>query len=442
MAGEFAAIQLGEVAAVRSGFAFKSSDWTESGVPVVKIANVKDGRLEMNGCSFVSQRTADHARDSKLHAGDILIAMTGYIGDVAMVRDENLPALLNQRVGRFVVRDQRRLDSHFLFYLLRNPEVRQEIEGLGYGSAQPNVSPTLIQGVKIPLPPLPEQRAIAHILGTLDDRIEANRRMAATLEEMARALFRAWFVTFEPVRAKAEGRWRPGQTLPGLPASLYDAFPDRLVETEHGEIPEGWRWWLLEELAVLHRASLSPGAEPDRVFEHYSIPAYDNGQEPVQDRGETIKSNKILVPADAILLSKLNPESNRVWLPKAESAHPKIASTEFLCFTPKAPAGRALLYCAFRGEPFRRALEGMVTGTSKSHQRVSPDSVLRLQVCPARREVFDGFEKQVWPLLDRTNACREESRILISLRDALLPKLVSGAIRVKDAEAFLKARGL
>jgi len=336
------------------------------------------------------------------------------------------------------VTDFRGNDPRFVYYCLKG----MDFSRYNSGSAQQSLNRNYIYLAPLLIPDLGSQRAIAHILGTLDDRIEANRRMAATLEEMARALFRAWFVNFDPVRAKAEGRWRPGQTLPGLPASLYDTFPDRLVETEHGEIPEGWRWWLLEELAVLHRASLSPGAEPDRVFEHYSIPAYDNGQEPVQDRGETIKSNKTLVPADAILLSKLNPESNRVWLPKAESAHPKIASTEFLCFTPKAPAGRALLYCAFRGEPFRRALEGMVTGTSKSHQRVSPDSVLRLQVCPARREVFDGFEKQVWPLLDRTNACREESRILISLRDALLPKLVSGAIRVKDAEAFLKARGL
>ena len=258
MAGAYELIQLGEVASVRSGFAFKSSDWTESGVPVVKISNVKDGRLEMDGCSFVSQETSGHAPDARLCVGDILIAMTGYIGDVALVRDHNLPVLLNQRVGRFDLRDQKRLHSRFLFYVLRNPEVRQEIEGLGYGSAQPNVSPTLIHGVRIPLPPLPEQRAIAHILGTLDDRIEANRRMAATLEEMARVLFRAWFVTFEPVRAKAEGRWRPGQTLPGLPASLYDLFPDRLVETERGEIPEGWRAGELGDVAQQVGQTVSP----------------------------------------------------------------------------------------------------------------------------------------------------------------------------------------
>ena len=85
-----------------------------------------------------------------------------------------------------------------------------------------------------------EQRAIAHVLGTLDDKIELNRRMNETLEAMARALFKSWFVDFEPVRAKMEGRWRPGESLPGLPADLYDLFPDRLVDSELGEVPDGW----------------------------------------------------------------------------------------------------------------------------------------------------------------------------------------------------------
>ena len=98
----------------------------------------------------------------------------------------------------------------------------------------------MIETLEIPLPPLPEQRAIAHVLGTLDDKIEVNRRMNETLESMARALFKSWFVDFDPVRAKMDGRWRPGESLPGLPAHLYDLFPDRLVDSELGPIPEGW----------------------------------------------------------------------------------------------------------------------------------------------------------------------------------------------------------
>lgn len=136
-------------------------------------------------------------------------------------------------------------DPRFVYYCLKG----MDFSHYNSGSAQQSLNRNYIYSAPLLIPDLDTQRAIAHILGTLDDRVEANRRMAATLEEMARALFRAWFVTFDPVRAKAEGRWRAGQTLPGLPASLYGLFPDRLVEIEQGEIPEGWRPGSIYEVA-------------------------------------------------------------------------------------------------------------------------------------------------------------------------------------------------
>ena len=117
---------------------------------------------------------------------------------------------------------------------------RHEVLASATGTTVKHTSPDRIRQFRFLLPPLPEQRAIAHVLGTLDDKIELNRRMNETLEEMARALFKSWFVDFEPVRAKMEGRWRRGESLPGLPAEHYDLFPDRLVPSELGDIPEGW----------------------------------------------------------------------------------------------------------------------------------------------------------------------------------------------------------
>ena len=307
-------VPIGDVAFVRSGFAFKSTDWTNNGVPVVKIANVKDGSLAMEGCSFVSPATAQNAADSNLRAGDVLVAMTGYIGDVAIVLDRNLPAVLNQRVGKFTVREPNRLTERFLFYLLRTKQIREELEGLAYGSAQANISPTLIQSVEIPLPPLPEQRAIAHVLGTLDDKIELNRRMNETLEEMARAIFKSWFVDFDAVRAKVDGRWRHGESLPGLSTDLYDVFPDRLVPSELGEIPEGWEVGKFGDIVTRLRHNENPNNSPDTVFSHFSIPAYDEGQTPKRESGGSIKSAKTRVPQGTVLLSKLNPEIERVWL--------------------------------------------------------------------------------------------------------------------------------
>ncbi len=214
----------------------------------------------MDGCSYVSSSTALKAGESSLRHGDVLIAMTGYIGDVAIVQDGNLPAVLNQRVGKFTIRDPNRITEPFLFYLLRTRSIREELEGLGYGSVQANISPALIHSVDVPLPSVSVQRAIVRVLGTLDDKIELNRRMNETLEEMARALFKSWFVNFEPVRAKMEGRWRRGESQPGLPAEHYDLFPDRLVDSELGEIPEGWGVKTLGECFDLTMGQSPPGS--------------------------------------------------------------------------------------------------------------------------------------------------------------------------------------
>ena len=424
MMGEYDTVPLGKVASVRSGFAFKSTDWTEAGIPVVKIANVKDGNLVMDGCSFVPRALAESAAEFALQSDDILIAMTGYVGDVALVRNRDLPAVMNQRVGRVSIRDPRQLDKRFLFYLLRDADVRAEIEGLGYGSAQPNVSPTLIHGVQVPLPPLPEQRAIAHILGTLDDKIELNRRMSETLEAMARALFKSWFVDFDPVRAKAAGR------DPALPKEIAALFPSCLINSELGEIPEGWEAGTFGNIVKLLRDQVNPLDLPDTQFCHFSIPSFDEGQWPKEELGEAIKSQKSRVPPGVVLLSKLNPEIERVWLVDIAQGDQAVCSTEFLVLQPQEPFGRAFTYCLARSPLFRERIEGLVTGTSKSHQRAHAASILTMPVILPTPQIMSVFDRQAQLLLSRSLRCRNESRALAALRDTLLPKLITGELRV------------
>ena len=400
------------------------------GIPVVKIANVKDGNLTMEGCAFVSPAVANQAGRFNLREGDILIALTGYIGNIAIVKNRDLPAVLNQRVGLFSVLDASRLDNSFLFYLLRNPDMRESIEGLGYGSAQPNVSPTLVQNVTTSLPPIPEQRAIAHVLGTLDDKIELNRRMTETLEAMARALFKSWFVDFEPVRAKMEGRWRRGESLPGLPADHYDLFPEKLVDSELGEIPEGWEVGQFSDVATQLRDNENPAMSPDTVFSHFSIPAHDAGKMPIRELGKSIGSSKSRVPRDVVLISKLNPETERVWLVDVVSGERAICSTELLVLRAKPPFQRSYVYCLARSPLFRLQIESLVTGTSKSHQRAPAGAILSLGMTIPSASVIEAFEQSASELLTLSMVCRRESRTLAVQRNSLLPKLVSGKLKV------------
>ena len=430
MGGEFDSVALGDVATIRSGFAFKSRDWTESGVPVVKIANVKEGSLAMEGCSFVAQPIADQAAEFALQAGDILMAMTGYIGDVALVRDHNLPAVLNQRVGRFSIHDQSRLDQRFLFYLLREGEVRREIEGLGYGSAQPNVSPTLIQGLEVPLPPLTEQRAIAHILGTLDDKIELNRRMSEALEAMARALFKAWFVDFDPVRAKMANR------DPGLPQALADLFPARLVDSELGEIPEGWEVGTLGDVAALNPEVWTKQTRPPEI--NYvdlsntkwgrieAVTAYEASDAPSRAR-------RVLRPGDTII-GTVRPGNGSYALISDEGL---TGSTGFAVLRPDKPQSAEFVYLASTARENIDALAHLADGGA--YPSVRPEVVAATPVVLPGNKVLEPFALASGPLLAKMAQNERESRTLAQLRDTLLPKLISGELRLAKAEKILES---
>jgi len=363
--------------------------------------------------------------------GDILLSVRAPIGRVN-VADRRCA------IGRglSIIRPKKPEDGRYLEFALRMLEnTWQAIEGSG--SVFGNATRRDLETLRVPWPESEcDRRAIDHILGTLDDKIKLNRRMSETLEAMARALFKAWFVDFDPVRAKAEGR------DPGLPQPLANLFPDRLVDSELGEIPEGWEVGTLGDIVEQLRDNENPLSAPASQFLHFSIPAFDEGQWPRLERGEEIKSQKWRVTPSVVLLSKLNPEIERVWLVDVNPDDRAVCSTEFLVFRPRPPYGRSYVYCAMRSPLFRRQIEGLVTGTSKSHQRAQAGAILGLPAVKPPEALVTAFEWAAAPLIDRTLKCRRESRTLAALRDALLPKLIRGEIRVKDAERFLKERGL
>ncbi|MYD06878.1 MAG: restriction endonuclease subunit S [Acidimicrobiaceae bacterium] len=298
------------------------------------------------------------------------------------------------------------------------------LEHMNSDSAVPGLNRSDAHARTLLLPGESEQRAIAYILGTLDDKIELNRRMNETLEGMARALFKSWFVDFDPVRAKMEGRDT------GLPPDVANLFPDRLVESELGEIPEGWEVGCFGDIVEQNRDKESPFTSPDTVFRHFSIPAFDKDQWPQIECGKNIKSQKSCVPTEVILLSKLNPEIERVWFVDVEPGERAICSTEFLVLQARPPFQRSYVYCLARSPLFRQQVESLVTGTSKSHQRAQAGAVLALEATIPSASVIRAFDRQASALLDRSVGCRRETTSLASLRDALLPKLISGEMKV------------
>ena len=394
---------LGEVIELKRGYDLPQRKRIPGSVPLVSSSGV----------------TYYHT-EAKVRGPGVVTGRYGTLGEVFFVPSDFWP--LNTTL---YVRDFKGNDPRFISYFLRG----LDFSAYSDKAAVPGLNRNHLHQAAVRYPAdITEQRAIAHVLGTLDDKIELNRRMNETLEEMARAMFKSWFVDFDPVRAKMDGRWRRGESLPGLPAEYYDLFPDRLVDSELAEIPEEWGVGSFNEVVIQLRDNENPATSSDAVFSHFSIPAHDEGQMPKRELGESIKSAKTRVPPNVVLLSKLNPEIERVWLVDVVHGERAICSTEFLVLRPHPPFQRSYAYCLARSPLFRQQMESLVTGTSKSHQRAPANAILSLRAVIPPARVIETFELSASELLSRGAILRKESHALAAQRDALLPKLVSGEV--------------
>ena len=417
-------VRLGEVASVRSGFAFKSHDWAKEGVPVVKIANVKDGHLDMDSCSFVSQNVAEHGLEFQLKECDILISMTGYVGQVATVRASNLPALLNQRVGRFSITNKTRLEQRYLYFCVANRTFREKVEALGYGSAQPNVSPTAIHGIEISLPILPEQHAIVSVLGALDDKIDLNRRMNDTLEAMTRAIFKDWFVDYGPTLGKSQGR------VPYLTSKLWDLFPDALDQEDK---PEGWKTKTLADVADSPRRGVSPtDVDEDTPYiglEH--MPRRSIALDNWEGAGK-VTSNKSVFKKGEFLFGKLRPYFHKVGIAPVDG----ICSTDIVVIAPRTSDLAAFTLAYLFSDEFVDYTNQTSTGTKMP--RTSWKTMGKYKICLPPEQITRAFQSLVQPLIEGVNGNIHESRTLAKTRDFLTPKLMSGEIRLREAEKVVE----
>jgi type I restriction enzyme S subunit len=321
----------------------------------------------------------------------------------------------------------------YLASWLSLPDTKSYIESFNAGGSRRAITKGHIEAFKVPLPSIDVQRDIAAVSVSINRRIELLRQTNATLESIAQALFKSWFIDFDPVRAKAEGR-----EPEGMDAATAALFPAEFEESALGLIPKGWKPGKFGDIAVLAKGSMNPLAAPDEKFEHYSLPAFDAEQLPIVERGEAIKSNKTRVPAGAVLQSKLNPHIPRVWLPSRIDER-AICSTEFLPWVAKASASREFIYSLLRGTSFETSVRALVTGTSNSHQRVKPDQVAKLELVLAPSAIAEAFTQVARPLLSKVGENRLFARSLAELRDTLLPRLISGKLRLPEAQALTQA---
>ena len=417
--------KLGEYIDVKHGFAFKGAFFTEE----VQTELVLTPANFAIGGGFQDAHLKYYAGPVPdgyiLRPGDLVVTMTDLsqagdtLGYPALIPESTRRRYLhNQRIGLVKIHDEAPLDKGFLFYRLRAADYRHHILATASGSTVHHTSPGRICEFRTALPPIDEQRAIADVLGALDDKIEQNRQTAQALEQLAQAIFRAWFVDFKPVKAKTAG----ATSFPSMPQHVFDTLPTCFVHSEIGPVPEGW-----EVKSVGECVRLTMGQSPPSEFYNESgegLPFHQGvanyGFRFPTHRVYCTTEGRIAEPQDILLsvrapVGRINVADHRLILGRGLAALRHRSDRQSfllqqLChvFSEEDAVGDGTIYRAVT----RRFLEQMPL--------LSPSE-----------QAQDAFENLARPFDDSIAAYEANSRNLAGIRDLLLPNLLSGDARVK-----------
>jgi type I restriction enzyme S subunit len=389
---------------------------TQEGPFVVRTQDIITGIFRADQAGHVSEETyAERTARIAPMRGDLLYSREGTYFGIAAEVPENTRVCLGQRMV-LIRPDNRRLDFRFLRYWLNCEIMAAHIQGYRDGSVAERLNLPTIRSLPILVPPLSEQREIAAILGALDDKIEVNRRMNATLEVMARALFQSWFVDFDPVRAKLDGR-KPE----GLDDATAALFPSSFQESGNGQIPYGWTLGTIGDVAVCPRRGIQPSAivpeTPYIALEH--MPRGSIALSEWSDSTD-IASGKSEFRKGEILFGKLRPYFHKVGVAPFDG----VCSTDILVLSPKMPGWFGVLLGHTSSDELIQFTDRGSTGTKMP--RTSWKDISSFPIILPPYPIAERSTAFVQPLVDRIHTNLQESRRVQAIRDALLPKLLSG----------------
>ena len=393
---EWKEYKLGEIADVQTGpfgSQLHQSDYVDVGIPSIMPVNIGERmNISTEKIVYITEKDAMRLSRYRVQNGDIVYSRRGDVEKCAYINESEEGWLCGTGCLRIRI-DSAHADSKFVAYYLSTEDMKSWISNNAVGTTMPNLNSSILQQVPLSLPSLDEQKRIASILCSLDDKIDLLNRENATLEAMAETLFRQWFIE---------------------------------------EAKEDWEESTIEMYANHYKESINPQKQPTTMFWHYSIPAFDNGKKPMDEMGEEIQSSKYIIPSNCILFSKLNPHKDkRIWLILDNVSTNAICSTEFQIVKPKEKEYLYFLYGWLTNKENYEEIASGVGGTSGSHQRIDPKSIFTV-ACPyVNIDVIHEYNKVVEPLFLKQRENQKQIIILTEQRDRLLPKLMSNEINIK-----------
>jgi len=438
MSSDFSIESIGGACEITTGFPFKSSGYCDKSesVKLLRGDNIAQGCLRWDGVKRWNTDELERSVEARysLRSGDVVIAMDRPWIEAglkfAAIQDSDLPCLLVQRVAR--LRAGGKVDQGFLKYVVSDYAFTSHVLAVQTGTAVPHISSKQIAEYMFAAPPLGEQKAIAHILGTLDDKIELNRKTNETLEAMAKTLFKSWFVDFDPVRAKAEGR------PTGLPAEISDLFPDSFEDSELGEIPSGWK---ISNLGSLIKQCGEPIQASSTTMElpYVPIDCISNKSLALREykSGAEANTSLLLFREGDLLFGAMRPYFHKVCIA------PFDGTTRTTCFAlrPFTDSHYAFVAMLLSAASTIEYATLHSTGSTIPYIRWSNGLENMLSIQPPY-PILDCFNKTALPILRKISISLFTERPIAAVRDILLPKLISGEIRIPDAEKMLEEVGV
>ncbi len=400
--------------------------------------NVTVNGFNFSDCAFITEQKDSLLRKGKMIRQDVILTTRGTVGNVAFFDDTVPFEHIRINSGMVILRPRPSvLHPRYLYLFVRSPDFHSQALSLRTGSAQPQLPIRDIKKIEIPIPPLPEQRAIAHILGSLDDKIELNRRMNRTLEAIAQAIFKSWFVDFDPVRAKAEGR------PTGLPDDIAALFPDNFEDSELGEIPKGWRVMPLSEVVNI----IGGGTPKTKVKEYWggNIPWFSVVDAPTETDVFVIDTEKHITKlgvdksSTKVLRKGTTIISARGTVGKCALVGRPMAMNQS-CYGIQGKNGESDYFVYFN---IRRQVSDLQrSGHGSVFNTITRDTFKTIRIACPTTNITTSYEEIVHPVMELVLAILHDNATLTSLRETLLPKLISGELRISDAEKFVEEAGV
>ncbi|MCZ8167199.1 restriction endonuclease subunit S [Silanimonas sp.] len=428
---EIAAQTANATAAGPFGSNLVSRDYVESGVPVIRGQNLQS-RWVGGEFVFVTPEKAEALRTNTAKPGDVVFTQRGTLGQVALVPGGVFDRYVISQSQMKLTVDPAKADSAFVYYACISADFTRQVFDNAVAAGVPHINLGILRSLRIPIPSLDVQRGIAAVLGTIDDRIDLFRQTNDTLEAIAHALFKSWFVDFDPVRAKAEGR-----EPEGMDAETAALFPSEFDESELGLIPKGWRAGLLSDFSVLNASKWTSKNHPQsiRYIDLSGVSQNRIDQSTLYIFGEAPSRARHHLRDGDTIIGTVRP-GNRAFAYIHEPEATLTGSTGFAVLSPKYKHLSSFVYLAATREEAIARLENLADGGA--YPAVRPSVVAETPCIIPCPNTLRRFSELANPLMARVCEGGAHARALADLRDTLLPRLISGKLRMPDVSEFVE----